>query len=68
MSTNNLTVNNYPVRIYQEGEVEISIDKRSIERHVTDCKDGIKDSFSVYLRECDLRSMLALIDNENRNR
>jgi transposase-like protein len=60
----NLTVNNYPVRIYQEGEIEICIDNKSIERHLIDSKDGLKDSFAVYLRECDLRSMLALIDGE----
>jgi transposase-like protein len=56
-----LDINNYPAKIYQEGEIEITIPKNYIERHFD---TSSKDTFPVYLRECDLREMLALIETE----
>ena len=64
MSKSTLNVNNYPAKIYQEGEIQIDIPQKVLKRHLEDCKEGLKDSFPVYLRECDLREMLALIEKE----
>lgn len=61
MAQKTLSVNNYPATIYQEGEIQITIPRKAINRHL---EEGDKVDFPVYLRECDLREMLALIESD----
>jgi hypothetical protein len=65
MSEENLLVNNYPVKLYQEGEIQIDIPQKNIQRHLDIHENDSNKSFPVYLRECDLKAMLKFI-NDNK--
>lgn len=64
MSKKDLVANNHPVKIYQDGEFQIDISQRDIRIHLEYCDEALKDSLPLYLRECDLRAMLKLIEDD----